>query len=83
MGLKQIVRRLFGRNTSPATPEPVNINEHTPEGTVIVTDALDGEDAMMKNALLALKSGKVVYGEYEDGKLTSRISRNPLKDGPK
>lgn len=42
---------------------------------VVVQDAFDDEDALMKNAMLAMKTGKVVHGDYKDGVLTSRVAQ--------
>ena len=51
------IKRFFGREVS----------------DIVVTPAESGEEAIMQNALLALKTGKVVYGGYEKGVLTSTI----------
>lgn len=42
---------------------------------VVVQEAMDGEDALMKNAMLAMKTGKIVYGDYTDGVLTSKLQK--------
>ena len=42
----------------------------------VVQEVEDDEDAIMKNAMLALKTGKIVFGNVEDGVLTSRISQD-------
>lgn len=42
---------------------------------VVVQEVEDGEDAIMKNAMLAIQTGKIVYGDYEDGVLTSHVSQ--------
>lgn len=49
--------------------EEVEVND---DGFV-VQEVADGEDALMQNAILAMKTGKVVFGDYEDGVLISRI----------